>query len=70
MDIAITELDIRMTLPSTDALLAQQETDYQTVVSACEAVEGCIGVTLWDFTDKVRLSDGSWGRSTETYLYP
>ena len=51
--VAITELDIRMTLPSTDALLAQQQTDYENVIKACNAVEGCIGMTIWDYTDKV-----------------
>lgn len=55
IEVAITELDIRMTLPSTDALLAQQSADYETVISACKAVSGCVGVTLWDYTDKVRL---------------
>ena len=53
VEVAITELDIRMTLPSTTALLQQQEKDYQTVISACNAVKGCIGVTIWDYTDKV-----------------
>lgn len=53
VEVAITELDIRMTLPVTDALLQQQKKDYQTVVSACKAVLGCIGVTIWDYTDKV-----------------
>ncbi|KAJ7499977.1 endo-1,4-beta-xylanase A precursor [Mycena latifolia] len=52
IEIAITELDIRMTLPETPALLAQQQTDYQTVISACKAVAGCVGVTIWDYTDK------------------
>ncbi|KAF9052431.1 hypothetical protein BDZ89DRAFT_1098474 [Hymenopellis radicata] len=52
VEIAITELDIRMTLPATDALLAQQQADYETVVSACNAVAGCVGVTIWDWTDK------------------
>ncbi|KAJ3565213.1 hypothetical protein NP233_g7781 [Leucocoprinus birnbaumii] len=52
VEVAITELDIRMTLPATDALLAQQKKDYQTVISACNAVEKCIGVTIWDYTDK------------------
>ncbi|KAJ3557942.1 hypothetical protein NM688_g1203 [Phlebia brevispora] len=52
VEVAITELDIRMTLPATNALLQQQEKDYQTVISACAAVEGCVGVTVWDFTDK------------------
>ncbi|KAJ6499807.1 endo-1,4-beta-xylanase A precursor [Mycena vulgaris] len=52
VEIAITELDIRMTLPETPALLAQQKTDYQTVISACKAVAGCVGITIWDYTDK------------------
>jgi endo-1,4-beta-xylanase len=50
--VAITELDIRMQMPSDDQKLAQQRTDYQNVVAACTAVEGCIGVTIWDFSDK------------------
>ncbi|KAJ7306880.1 endo-1,4-beta-xylanase A precursor, partial [Mycena albidolilacea] len=52
VEIAITELDIRMVLPETPALLAQQQTDYNTVVSACKAVAGCVGITIWDYTDK------------------
>ena len=55
VEVAITELDIRMTLPSTDALLAQQSADYQAVIHACKTVAGCVGVTLWDYTDRVRL---------------
>ncbi|THU85736.1 beta-1,4-endoxylanase [Dendrothele bispora CBS 962.96] len=47
VEVAYTELDIRMTLPSTAALLAQQEKDYQTVVTACNNVEKCVGVTIW-----------------------
>ena len=62
LEVAITELDIRMTLPATDALLAQQAKDYQSVVQACMNVEKCVGITIWDYTDKVRLpsvsSDG------------
>ena len=53
IEIAITELDIRMTMPSTPALLEQQKQDYQTVISACKAVPDCIGVTIWDYTDRV-----------------
>ena len=59
LEMAVTELDIRMTLPSTPALLAQQKTDYNTVISACMAVDGCVGVTVWDWTDKY-----SWVPST------
>ena len=62
LEVAITELDIRMTLPATDALLAQQAKDYQNVVQACMNVSKCVGVTIWDYTDKVRLRLRSRGR--------
>ena len=68
VEVAITELDVRFAaLPPTAAGLAQQKADYATVVGACNAVSGCVGVTVWDFTDKVcpdRLSLESrrwWG---------
>jgi endo-1,4-beta-xylanase len=59
VDVAITELDIRMTLPSDSAKLTQQAADYKAVVNACVAVARCVGVTVWGFTD----SD-SWVPST------
>ncbi|KAF9004048.1 endo-1,4-beta xylanase [Cyathus striatus] len=60
VEVAITELDIRMTLPSTPALLAQQQQDYQTVISACKEISGCVGVTLWDWTDKFSWVPGTF----------
>lgn len=50
VEVAITELDIRLTLPATEALYEQQKTDYQNVIAACQAVDGCVGVTIWDYT--------------------
>jgi endo-1,4-beta-xylanase len=52
VEVAITELDIRMTLPSTDALLSQQSTDYASTVEACVETDDCVGITIWDWTDK------------------
>lgn len=52
VEVAFTELDIRMQLPSNDAKLAQQATDYQDTVEACVETDGCVGVTIWDWTDK------------------
>ena len=46
-----------MTLPSTDALLSQQQTNYENVVKACQAVEGCVGATIWEYTDKIRITN-------------
>ncbi|MEU7069557.1 endo-1,4-beta-xylanase [Streptomyces narbonensis] len=51
VDVAITELDIRMTLPATEAKLTQQKADYASVLRACLAVTRCAGVTVWGFTD-------------------
>ncbi|KAI0322739.1 endo-1,4-beta-xylanase A precursor [Amylostereum chailletii] len=65
IEIAITELDVRMTLPVTDKLLTQQKADYESVISACNAVPGCIGVTLWDYTDKFSWVPGAFAGEGE-----
>ena len=51
LDVAITELDIRMTLPATAAMLTQQAANYATAVNACLAVTRCVGVTTWGVGD-------------------
>lgn len=51
VDVAVTELDIRMQTPSTAAKLTQQGADYTTVVKACLAVTRCKGITGWDISD-------------------
>jgi endo-1,4-beta-xylanase len=52
LDVAITELDIRIQLPSNAEKLAQQAKDYASVFKACLSVPKCVGVTIWGFTDK------------------
>ncbi|MFF0133412.1 endo-1,4-beta-xylanase [Streptomyces mirabilis] len=52
VDVAITELDIRMVLPSDTAKLAQQADWYGQVTDACLAVRRCVGITLWGYSDK------------------
>ncbi|EAW06989.1 putative endo-1,4-beta-xylanase [Aspergillus clavatus NRRL 1] len=52
VEVAYTELDIRMQMPSSSAKLAQQSADYQSVAAACVTTPGCIGITIWDWTDK------------------
>lgn len=59
VEVAITELDIRMDLPASDDLLAQQSDDYATTVAACIQTKNCVGVTVWDFDDEF-----SWVPST------
>jgi len=52
LDVGITELDVRMPLPETAEQDATQDLYYRNVVAACVAVRRCVGITIWDFTDK------------------
>ncbi|KAF3936880.1 Exoglucanase [Dactylella cylindrospora] len=53
-EIAITELDIRMQVPPANQTAAyeQQAREYETVTKACKVTGRCVGITLWNFTDK------------------
>ena len=53
METALTELDVRLLLPSTPELQATQATVYANSTKACLDVKGCVGVTVWDFWDPV-----------------
>ncbi|WP_432154642.1 endo-1,4-beta-xylanase [Streptomyces tricolor] len=52
LDTALTEVDVRMQLPATEEKLAEQATWYRDLTAACLAVRRCVGVTIWDYTDK------------------
>ncbi|KAK7445855.1 glycosyl hydrolase family 10 [Colletotrichum acutatum] len=52
-EVAYTELDIRhKAIPADTAAQEQQATDYVSVVGACLDIAECVGVTIWDYTDK------------------
>ncbi|KAK0720299.1 glycoside hydrolase superfamily [Lasiosphaeris hirsuta] len=59
LEVTFSELDIAQRLPANDTSLQQQARDYVTVVASCLAVPKCVGITLWQFTDKY-----SWIPST------
>jgi len=52
LDVAITELDVRMQLPTSSAKLTTQANYFRDVTLACLAVARCVGVTMWGYTDK------------------
>jgi endo-1,4-beta-xylanase len=52
VEVAITELDVRMNTPATAADLATQADYYKGAVQACLAVKSCVGITVWGFGDK------------------
>lgn len=52
LEVAVTELDIRIPRPVTQEKLEQQAEDYSTVVQACLNVSACQGVTVWGVSDQ------------------
>lgn len=70
VEVAYTELDVRFTsLPPTAAGLVQQSTDYVAVVNSCLAVTGCVGITVWDFTDKYSWIPSTFSGQGEACLW-
>ncbi|KAH6672951.1 glycoside hydrolase superfamily [Halenospora varia] len=70
VEVAYTELDVRFSsLPPTDAGLSQQSTDYANTVSACLAVTDCVGITIWDFTDKYSWVPSTFSGAGEACLW-
>jgi endo-1,4-beta-xylanase len=59
LDVAITELDVRMVLPEDASKDATQTTFYTNVVRACMAIGRCAGITVWGVSDNF-----SWVPST------
>ena len=55
VDVAVTELDLRLRLPADASELPTQAADYASIVAACRSTPRCVGVTTWGITD-----DRSW----------
>jgi endo-1,4-beta-xylanase len=52
LDVAITEADVRITLPVDGSELQTQANTYRNTVAACLAVSRCVSYTVWGFTDR------------------
>lgn len=69
LDVAITELDVRMRLPQ-DAAKYQTQIDYYgRVTQACMAVARCVGITIWDYTDQYSWVPGTFGGEGNACLW-
>jgi endo-1,4-beta-xylanase len=51
VDVALTEVDVRMVLPVTDEKLQTQADFYSRLMRSCLAVHRCVSFTVWGFTD-------------------
>ncbi|KAH8809346.1 glycoside hydrolase superfamily [Xylogone sp. PMI_703] len=51
LELAVTELDVRISLPDSPEKLQQQKDVYADTVEACLRTKDCVGITVWDFWD-------------------
>ncbi|WP_129840015.1 endo-1,4-beta-xylanase [Streptomyces sp. RFCAC02] len=51
LELVITELDIRITLPADSSELQRQGQQFASVTNTCLALDACKGVTVWGFGD-------------------
>jgi len=52
LDVAITEADVRINLPTDSSKLQTQANDFRQTVEVCLAVSRCTSYTAWGFTDR------------------
>lgn len=67
LDVAITELDVRVPVPADATELAQQAEVYAWAAQACLAVPRCRSITTWGFTDArswIPAQYPGWGAAT------
>jgi len=70
LEVAWTEVEIRHSkLPPSDSDLKQQSDDYAALVGSCLDVKECVGVTLWQFTDKYNWVPQSFKTEGEACLW-
>ncbi|KAK2767400.1 NAD(P)H-dependent D-xylose reductase (XR) [Arachnomyces sp. PD_36] len=60
VDVAYTELDIRMNTPVTDEKLAIHADVYARVTRSCMAVDRCVGITVWGVSDQYSWVPGTF----------
>lgn len=70
VEVAYTELDIRhSSVPASSSALVTQGNDFANVVGSCLDVAGCVGVTIWGFTDKYSWIPQTFPGQGDALLY-
>lgn len=61
LEVAITELDVRIRVPPRDAMVRRQAETYRKVTEICLALPNCVAIVTWGFTDKHSWVPGFFG---------
>ena len=69
LDISITEMDVRMTLPDTAGQLQQQALAYGDAINFCLEQTNCKALVMWGFTDKYSWIPGTFPGFGDALIY-
>ncbi|KAH6912913.1 glycosyl hydrolase family 10 protein [Coprinopsis sp. MPI-PUGE-AT-0042] len=69
LEVAITELDIRIPKSVDSSKLAQQQRDYEAVTKACLNVPACVGITIWGVSDRHSWVDSTFPNDDSPLLW-
>lgn len=70
LEVALTELDVRQRrLPANGTAVQQQAVDYMSMIGACLDVEKCVGIVVWEFTDKYSWIPGTFPGTGSACLF-
>ncbi|KAK3328560.1 glycoside hydrolase family 10 protein [Cercophora scortea] len=70
LEVTLSELDIaHNAVPAATSALQQQARDYVAAVGACLAVPRCVGITVWQFSDKYSWIPGTFPGKGEACLF-
>ncbi|MFG1810858.1 endo-1,4-beta-xylanase [Streptomyces sp. NPDC049040] len=66
---AITEADVRITLPADNTEVEAQNEAYQTLLEGCLLTRNCTDFTVWGFTDKYSWVPGTFSGEGQANIY-
>jgi endo-1,4-beta-xylanase len=69
LEISITELDVRVPLPSNAAALQQQAATYKDILNFCLSQPNCKAILTWGFTDRHSWIPGFFQGTGEALLF-
>lgn len=69
VDVAYTEIDVRMNTPATPEKLKVQADAWERVAKSCLAVKKCIGMTVWGISDKYSWIPGVFPSEGDALLW-
>jgi len=69
LEISLTEMDVRMELPSADEKLIQQAAAYRDSIAFCLTEPNCKSLVAWGFTDKHSWIPGTFQGQGDALIY-